>query len=134
MRELHFVCTDFPGPGSECVFVECEDGEGHGVHAGEWVRRPDGLVALVVKADPAPSLNPDAGHVVAMLTGLPVVLNGVLPEGSIFMHPRTFRGLPPERPSWLDRMRAEADAKAKAAPPLDGDGRDGDNGSGPFEG
>jgi hypothetical protein len=45
---LHFVCTDFPGPKNECVFVECEDGEGHGVNAGEWIRRPDGLVALVV--------------------------------------------------------------------------------------
>lgn len=51
---LHFVCTDFPGPGNECVFVECEDGAGHGVNAGEWVRRPDGLVALVVSRWPAP--------------------------------------------------------------------------------
>ena len=47
---LHFVCTDFPGPGNECVFVECETGDGHSINAGEWVRRPDGLVALVVSA------------------------------------------------------------------------------------
>ena len=50
---LHFVCTDFPGPGNECVFVECEDGTGRSINAGEWVRRPDGLVALVVTALPA---------------------------------------------------------------------------------
>jgi hypothetical protein len=83
------------------------------------------------RAKLAASPNPDAGHVVAMFTGLPVVLNGVLPEGSIFMHPRTFNGLPAERPSWLDRMRADA---KKVTSALDGDGRDGFNGSGPFEG
>jgi len=68
---------------------------------------------------------------VAFLTGLPVELNSLLPEGSIFMHPRTFNGLPAEHPSWLDRMRAEA---KKVTSALDGDGRDGFNGSGPFEG
>ena len=51
---LHFVCTDFPGPGAECVFVECEDSTGRSINAGEWVRRPDGLAALVVSR-PAPS-------------------------------------------------------------------------------
>ena len=56
---LHFVCTDFPGPGNECVFVECEDGTGRSINAGEWVRRPDGLVALVtrVPAPPAPGMD-----------------------------------------------------------------------------
>ena len=57
---LHFVCTDFPGPGNECVFVECEDGTGRSINAGEWVRRPDGLVALVV-GRPAPPAAPAPG-------------------------------------------------------------------------
>lgn len=53
---LHFVCTDFPGPGDECVFVECEDDTGRSINAGEWRRRTDGLVELVVTA--LPSANP----------------------------------------------------------------------------
>jgi len=82
--------------------------------------------ALLAKA--APHAAP-LDHV-AFLTGLPVELNSLLPEGSIFMHPRTFNGFPAEHPSWLDRMRAEA----KTPSALDGDGRDGFNGDGPFEG
>jgi len=45
---LHFVCTALPGPASECVFVELETPEGNGSGLGEWITRPDGLVALVV--------------------------------------------------------------------------------------
>ena len=97
---LHFVCTDFPGPGDECVFVECEDGGGHGVNAGEWVRRPDGLVALVVTALPA--ANPC----------------------SVCRQP-------------LARHRHGGPCSCRFCCnrplPLDGDGRDGDNGAGPFE-
>ncbi len=32
----------------DCVFVETEDMDGKGVGLGEWVKRPDGLWALVV--------------------------------------------------------------------------------------
>lgn len=99
-QELHFVCTDFPGPGDECVFVECEDGTGKSINAGEWVRRPDGLVALVVTALPAVSMchtckRPRSGH------------RHLAPCSCEFCCNRPIR--------------------------LDGDGRDGDNGSGPFE-
>lgn len=45
---LHFVCTALPGPASECVFVELETPDGNGLGLGEWITRPDGLVALVV--------------------------------------------------------------------------------------
>jgi len=48
---LHFVCTALPGPASECVFVELETPNGNGSGLGEWITRPDGLVALVVPAD-----------------------------------------------------------------------------------
>lgn len=45
---MHFVCSALPGPGNECVFVELETPDGNGSGLGEWVTRPDGLVALVV--------------------------------------------------------------------------------------
>ena len=53
---LHLVFADFPGPGNECVFIEAEDSSGRSLNAGVWVRRPDGLVALVVPSRiPAPA-------------------------------------------------------------------------------
>lgn len=48
MSELHLVFEDFPGPGNECVFVEAEDKYGRSVNCGEWRKREDGHVELVV--------------------------------------------------------------------------------------
>lgn len=45
--ELHFVFDDFPNP-EGARFIEVEDGSGRSVSAGEWRRREDGLVELVV--------------------------------------------------------------------------------------
>ena len=87
---LHFICTDFPGPGNECVFVECEDGNGHGINAGEWVRRHDGLVALVVQRSPEPA--PGLPDEVAHGEKLPAVVDRF---GECLMCGRTYRaGLP----------------------------------------
>lgn len=47
---LDIVFTARPGPGNECVFVEVER-DGHSVQVGEWVERPDGLVALRLPED-----------------------------------------------------------------------------------
>lgn len=48
---LDIVFTAPPGPGSECVFVEVER-DGRSVDVGEWITRPDGLVALRLPAVP----------------------------------------------------------------------------------
>lgn len=48
---LNFVCTNFPGPGNECVFVELENAEGEGISLGKWEKREDGLVALVIPVE-----------------------------------------------------------------------------------
>jgi hypothetical protein len=42
---LDIVFTAPPGPGNECVFVECER-DGRSITIGEWITRDDGLVAL----------------------------------------------------------------------------------------
>jgi hypothetical protein len=47
-RELHIVFDGPPGPESG-RFVEVEDETGHGVNAGEWRKRTDGLWELVIK-------------------------------------------------------------------------------------
>lgn len=54
--ELRFVFTDFPGPKNECVFVEVENDMGESVNTGEWRKRSDGLVELVVLRHPAPTI------------------------------------------------------------------------------
>jgi len=46
---IDVVFTAPPGPGSECVFVDLEQG-GRSVHGGTWVDRPDGTVALRLPA------------------------------------------------------------------------------------
>lgn len=46
--EMRFVFTEMPGPGNGCVFVEVEDSNGASINAGEWRKRDDGLVELVV--------------------------------------------------------------------------------------
>lgn len=46
---IDVVFTAPPGPGSECVFVEVEQG-GRSVGAASWVDRPDGTVALRLPA------------------------------------------------------------------------------------
>lgn len=48
---MNIVFRDFPGPGNECVFVEVEDDTGHSINAGEWRKRPDGLVELHLHPD-----------------------------------------------------------------------------------
>jgi hypothetical protein len=48
MKSLRIVCKDFPGPGDQCVFVEVENERGKSVNAGEWQKRDDGLVQLVI--------------------------------------------------------------------------------------
>ena len=45
---LHIVFTDFPGPSNECVFVEVETSNGKSINVGEWRKRVDGLVELVI--------------------------------------------------------------------------------------
>lgn len=46
---IHLVFDAFPSPeGSR--FIEAEDEAGKSIKAGEWVSRPDGLVALVIPA------------------------------------------------------------------------------------
>ncbi|TPK42264.1 MULTISPECIES: hypothetical protein [unclassified Mesorhizobium] len=45
---IHFVCTAFPGPNNECVFVELETPEGRSAALGDWKARADGLVELVM--------------------------------------------------------------------------------------
>ena len=44
----------FDGPPSyeSGRFVECEDDSGCGIHAGEWIERPDGMWALRITALP----------------------------------------------------------------------------------
>lgn len=54
MKELHLVFEDFPGPGKECVFVEAEDKYGRSVNCGEWRKRDDGYVELVITILPNP--------------------------------------------------------------------------------
>lgn len=49
-KEVHIVFDGPPGPESG-RFVEVEDGQGHGISAGEWIERPDGLWALVIRAE-----------------------------------------------------------------------------------
>lgn len=59
---LDIVFTAPPGPGRECVFVECEC-DGRSVTVGEWITRDDGLVALRIPAgitaddDPASTIS-----------------------------------------------------------------------------
>lgn len=52
MSELRLVFRAFPGPGDECVFVEAETAKGKSVNCGEWRKRPDGLVELVITTLP----------------------------------------------------------------------------------
>jgi len=47
MADIHFVFDAFPGPQGP-RFIEAEDPNGASISAGEWRRRPDGLVELVV--------------------------------------------------------------------------------------
>jgi hypothetical protein len=48
MDPLHIVFTDLPGPNDRCRFVEVETPEGESISVGEWRRRDDGYVELVV--------------------------------------------------------------------------------------
>lgn len=50
-KELHIVFEDFPGPDKRAVFVEVEDENGRSVNVGEWRKRPDGFVELVLRPD-----------------------------------------------------------------------------------
>ena len=44
---IHIVFDAFPGPDG-CRFIEVENEHGKSIKVGEWVSRPDGLVALVI--------------------------------------------------------------------------------------
>lgn len=47
MSEIEFVFEErLGGDAPEHVFVEIEDGNGHGIEFGEWIKRPDGFVAI----------------------------------------------------------------------------------------
>lgn len=48
LTEIRVVMEQPPGPTSQ--FVEVEDTRGRSVGIGEWVERPDGLWALVIKS------------------------------------------------------------------------------------
>jgi len=48
LDSICFVCTDQPGPGYECKFVELEDGQGKSVQW-HWHDRADGLSELRAK-------------------------------------------------------------------------------------
>ncbi len=47
MNSLHFVFDKFPSPDGAC-FIEVETPEGKSVSVGEWRRRDDGFVEMVV--------------------------------------------------------------------------------------
>lgn len=51
VRVIDIVFAGPPGPGNECVFVEVENEDGESLVVGEWVTRPDGFVALRLKAE-----------------------------------------------------------------------------------
>lgn len=55
MTKLHIVFQDFPGPDDRCVFVEVETPDGRSVNAGEWRKRDDGFVELVIDNSVPPS-------------------------------------------------------------------------------
>jgi len=74
---------------------------------------------------------PEAGAKPLDLASLPVHFIAHLPRGRIFMHPDTPKVA--VRDPWPPPMPAIKDS-LKTAFPLDGDGRDGFNGTGPFEG
>ena len=52
MGELRLVFRSMPGPDDECILVKAEDSNGNKVNAGEWRKRPDGLVELVIRKLP----------------------------------------------------------------------------------
>lgn len=67
--EYHIVFDGPPGPES-CRFVEVEDANGRSFRAGEWIERPDGYWALVIRpfaGRPSPSV--DAGEVERDMAG-----------------------------------------------------------------
>ncbi len=45
---IDFLCDGPPGPEAG-RFVEVEDATGHGINAGEWIKRKDGYYALRVE-------------------------------------------------------------------------------------
>ena len=47
-----YVVFDGPPSHESGRFVECEDAEGHGINAGEWVERPNGWWALRIPRGP----------------------------------------------------------------------------------
>lgn len=47
-RALNIVLTHGPGPDAD--FVEVETDDGRSVRVGQWITRPDGLVALRITA------------------------------------------------------------------------------------
>jgi hypothetical protein len=49
-RFIDIVCTNLPGPGDDCVFIEAENSDGEAVRLGEWVQRDDGTFALRFRA------------------------------------------------------------------------------------
>lgn len=49
MTEFVDIVFDGPPAPESGRFVEVEDDQGHGLHVGEWVQRPDGYWALRVK-------------------------------------------------------------------------------------
>lgn len=48
MGELRIVFSGFPDPEDGCVFIEVEDAHGRSINAGQWRKRADGYVELVV--------------------------------------------------------------------------------------
>jgi len=49
-RYLDVLFDGFPGPDS-CKFIDVVDENGHGVNAGEWLKRGNGTVALRITVD-----------------------------------------------------------------------------------
>ena len=86
---------------------------------------------LAVAMDSLLAEQPGAGAKPLDLASLPVHFIAHLPRGRIFMHPDTPKVA--VRDPWPPPMPAIKDS-LKTAFPLDGDGRDGFNGTGPFEG
>lgn len=52
---VHLVFDQFPCP-QGARFIEAEDSKGRSINAGEWRKREDGYVELVLSTSPAPSL------------------------------------------------------------------------------
>lgn len=65
MPELRLVFTAFPGPKfgflnkdyrNICIFMDAEDAYGRRVNCGEWRKREDGWIELVITTLPNPDV------------------------------------------------------------------------------